>query len=105
MKGVGPGGTIGWRLYGTLEVRKGIDIFDASPNCLANVANCAGTVVPPSLVDGNPKATVVRFNGGAEWRFARNMVLAMQPRAQVSIGAGVLVRSLCSGQLYHRSRL
>jgi hemolysin activation/secretion protein len=84
MVGVGPGGTIGWRVYGTLDVRKGLDIFNASPNCLANVANCAGAVVPPSLVDGDPLATVVRFNGGAEWRFARNMVLAVQPRAQIS---------------------
>ena len=84
LKGVGPGGSIGWRLFGTLEMRQGLDVFDPSPNCLANVANCAGAVVPPSLVDGNPEATVLRFSGGAEWRFARTIVLAVQPRAQLS---------------------
>lgn len=84
MRGVGPGGTTGWRLAGTIEVRQGIDIFNASPNCLAAPANCGGSVVPPSLVDGNPTATVARFSGLAEWRFLPNVTLALQPRAQVS---------------------
>jgi hemolysin activation/secretion protein len=84
MKGRGPGGSIAWRLAGTLELRQGIDIFDASPNCLANPANCRGDVVPPGLVDGDPTATVLRFSGLAEWRFAPTLVLAVQPRAQVS---------------------
>ena len=84
LKGVGPGGTIGWRLFGSLEVRKGFDIFGASPNCLVNVASCVGAFVPPSLVDGDPEALVVRFGGGGEWRFARHMVLAISPRAQIS---------------------
>ena len=84
MRGTGPGGTIAWRLAGTLELRQGLDIFEASPNCLANVLNCAGGVVPPSLADGNPTATVLRFSGLAEWRFARSMTLAVLPRAQIS---------------------
>jgi hemolysin activation/secretion protein len=84
MKGRGPGGSIAWRLAGTLELRQGIDIFDASPNCLANPANCRGDVVPPGLVDGDPTATVLRFSGLAEWRFAPTLVLAVQPRAQLS---------------------
>ncbi|MFZ4110131.1 MAG: ShlB/FhaC/HecB family hemolysin secretion/activation protein [Polymorphobacter sp.] len=84
LKGVGPGGAIGWRLFGSLEVRKGVDILSASPNCLANVASCIGAVAPPSLVDGDPEALVVRFSGGGEWRFARRMVLAISPRAQIS---------------------
>jgi hemolysin activation/secretion protein len=86
MRGVGPGGTVGWRLSGSLEMRKGINLFDASPNCLAAPGNCAGSIVPPSLVDGDPKATVVRFSGLAELRFSRNLTLALQPRAQLSSG-------------------
>jgi hemolysin activation/secretion protein len=97
LKGVGPGGTIGWRLFGSLEVRKGIDIFDPSPNCLANVANCAGGIVPPSLVDGDPQATVVRFNGNAEWRFARSIVLAISPRAQLSSAAVFSFEAFAAG--------
>ncbi len=84
MRGTGPGGAIAWRLAGSLELRQGLDAFDASPNCLANVSNCAGGVVPPSLVDGDPKATVLRFTGLAEWRFARTLTLALLPRAQIS---------------------
>ena len=30
MKGVGPGGTIGWRAYGTIEVRKGLELAEGS---------------------------------------------------------------------------
>ncbi|MFZ4688426.1 MAG: ShlB/FhaC/HecB family hemolysin secretion/activation protein [Polymorphobacter sp.] len=86
MQGVGPGGTTGWRLAASLELRQGIDVFDPSPNCLANTANCAGAVVPPSLVDGDPTATVLRFNGLAELRFATSLTLAIQPRAQISSG-------------------
>jgi hemolysin activation/secretion protein len=84
MTGTGPGGAIGWRLAGTLELRQGINIFSASPNCLADPAACAGTVVPPGLVDGDPTATVLRFAGLAEWRFARTLSLTVQPRAQIS---------------------
>ncbi|MBC7520727.1 MAG: ShlB/FhaC/HecB family hemolysin secretion/activation protein [Sandarakinorhabdus sp.] len=84
MRGVGPRGTIGWRLAGTVEIRKGINIFGASPNCLASPGSCGGSVVPPSLVDGDPTATVGRFSGLAELRFLPNMTLATQPRAQVS---------------------
>ena len=85
MRGVGPGGTIGWRLDGTLELRQGVGIFGASPNCLANPGACvAAGLVPPGLIDGDPKATVLRFNGAAEVRIARAITIAVLPRAQVS---------------------
>ncbi len=84
MQGTGPGGTIAWRLAGSLELRQGVDIFDASPNCLASPAECRGAVIPPGLVDGDPTATVLRFTGLAEWRFARTLSLTIQPRAQIS---------------------
>ncbi len=84
MRGVGPGGTIGWHLAGLLELRQGLDIFNASPNCLADIAACGAGVVTPSQVDGSPTATVLRFTGLAEWRFAPTMTLALLPRAQIS---------------------
>ena len=86
LKGVGPGGTSGWRLAGTAELRQGLDIFDASPNCLADVAACVAGV-PPSLVDGDPVATVLRLTGLAEWRLAKNLTLALLPRGQFSSSA------------------
>jgi len=44
MKGVGPQGATGWRLTGTLELRQGLDIFGASPNCLARLIHRTGFI-------------------------------------------------------------
>lgn len=84
-RGVGPDGTTGWRLNGSLEIRQGLSIFDASANCLAAPLVCAGAgVVPPSLVDGDPTATTFRFTGQAELHLLRSITFIFQPRGQVS---------------------
>ena len=97
MRGTGPRGLTAWRLAGSLELRQGLDILGASPNCIANLLNCAGNVVPPSLVGGNPTATVLRFSGVAEWRFASSLTLALLPRAQVSSAALFSFERLAAG--------
>jgi hemolysin activation/secretion protein len=87
LRGKGPDGTTAWRLAGSLELRQGIDIFDAGPNCLATPTTCTGAgVVPPSLVDGNPKATVLRFTGLVELNPVRNLSFAFLPRGQIASG-------------------
>lgn len=87
LRGKGPDGTTAWRLTGSLELRQGVNIFDASPNCLASPAACtAAGAIPPSLVDGNPTATVVRFTGLAEVHPIRNITFAFLPRGQVASG-------------------
>ncbi|WP_310496385.1 ShlB/FhaC/HecB family hemolysin secretion/activation protein [Sandarakinorhabdus sp.] len=87
MRGRGPGGTILYRLTGSLELRQGLSIFDASNNCLANPAACAGPgLVPPGLISGSPTATVLRFAGSAELRFMRGMTIAIAPRGQIASG-------------------
>jgi hemolysin activation/secretion protein len=84
-RGVGPDGTTGWRLNGSLEIRQGLNVFDASANCLAAPLVCAGAgVVPPSLVDGDPTATTFRFTGQAELRLLRSITFVFQPRAQIA---------------------
>lgn len=88
MRGRGPGGTTAWRLAASLELRQGLDIFGASPNCAANPTVCAGAgVVPPSLILGSPTSTVLRFTGLAELRLARKLTVAVQPRGQIASGA------------------
>ena len=88
MRGRGPGGTTAWRLGASLELRQGLDVFGASPDCLANPAVCAGAgVVPPSLISGSPTATVLRFTGLAELRLGKKLTIAVQPRGQVASGA------------------
>jgi hemolysin activation/secretion protein len=63
-----------WRIAGTYEARKGLDIFDASENC-AGVPLC-------SRAQGEPTAGLIRFTGTAEYRPSPKLVLALSPRAQ-----------------------
>lgn len=87
MRGRGPGHTSAWRLGASLELRQGLAIFGASPDCLANPAVCAGTgVVPPSLINGSPTSTVLRFTGLGELRLTKFVTIAVQPRAQWASG-------------------
>ena len=88
MRGRGPGGTTAWRLGASLELRRGLDVLGASPDCAANPAVCAGVgVVPPSLINGSPAATVLRLTGLAEVRLSKQLTFALQPRAQIASGA------------------
>jgi hemolysin activation/secretion protein len=88
LKGVGPSGSIGWRLRGSLEARRGLSIFGASPNCIARPAVCgAAGFVPPSLPDGDPTATVFRFAAEAELRTHSRFTVLFSPRAQIASNA------------------
>ncbi len=88
MRGDGPGGTTLWHLSGSLELRHGLDILAASPDCATHLALCRGVgFVPPSLSAADPTATVVRFSGLAELRVAPTLTLAVLPRAQISSAA------------------
>ncbi len=88
VRGRGPGGTSAWRVTAGLEVRQGVDIFQASPDCTKNLRLCgAAGVVPPSLITGSPTATVVRFTAQAEARLSKAITLSLQPRGQwASVG-------------------
>ncbi|WP_353217453.1 ShlB/FhaC/HecB family hemolysin secretion/activation protein [Sandarakinorhabdus sp.] len=85
--GSGPGGTTAWRVAGSIELRQGLAIFGASPDCLDTPLRCtAAGAVPPSLVNGSPTATVVRFTGLAEARLSQKLSVVVQPRAQYASG-------------------
>jgi hemolysin activation/secretion protein len=63
-----------WRVAGSVELRRGLDIFDAS---------AAGPApVPQSRLFGDPTATVFRFSGLAEFQLAGNLAFSLAPRAQ-----------------------
>jgi hemolysin activation/secretion protein len=88
LKGVGPGGAIGWRMTGSIEARKGVDIFGASLNCAKNLAICAAPAfVSPSLIDGNATASVLRASATVELRPLRKLTVSFSPRAQTSSAA------------------
>ena len=69
-----------WRIAGTLEARRGIDVFDASESCPEG--GCPGGDTPQSRIDADPTATLVRFNGTAEIGVGNSLAVAISPRAQ-----------------------
>jgi hemolysin activation/secretion protein len=70
-----------WIIGGSLEVRRGIDIFDASGGCGED--DCLDPdVVPPSRFDGDPTATLVRAQLNGEYALSRDIAVFVSPRAQ-----------------------
>jgi hemolysin activation/secretion protein len=69
-----------WRVGGTLEVRQGIDIFNASESC--DIIGCPDNATPQGRIEADPTATLVRFNGTAEVGLTNSVALAVSPRAQ-----------------------
>ena len=71
-----------WRVAGTIEARQGIDVFDASKSCPET--GCPGGATGQGRIDADPTATVVRFNGTAEFGLGESLAVAVSPRAQYS---------------------
>jgi hemolysin activation/secretion protein len=64
-----------WRADAMLELRKGLDIFDASDR---------DDAVPPSRDDGQADALVLRAAASGELALGRDFALAVSPRAQIA---------------------
>jgi hemolysin activation/secretion protein len=74
-----------WRLGASVELRRGLDILDASRPCGAGFANCIGPgVVPPTRLEGDPTATVLRVGAYGEFRPAPRVTVALGLRGQWS---------------------
>ncbi|WP_380873476.1 hypothetical protein ACFB49_41710 [Sphingomonas sp. DBB INV C78] len=69
-----------WRMAGSFELRKGLDIFGASDGCGGGA--CLGGRTPPSRLDGDPTSTLVRFNGLLEYAYSPMFSVAVMPRLQ-----------------------
>ncbi|MGN3975009.1 ShlB/FhaC/HecB family hemolysin secretion/activation protein [Tsuneonella sp. SYSU-LHT278] len=69
-----------WRAGASFEVRKAIDLFGASPGC--GGVGCPAGTTPPSRLDGDPTAGLVRFSGELEYALGSDIAVAIQPRAQ-----------------------
>ncbi|MBC2778036.1 ShlB/FhaC/HecB family hemolysin secretion/activation protein [Parasphingopyxis marina] len=68
-----------WRFAGSAEIRQGLDIFDATdPGIFPAVA------IPQTRTAGKAGATVIRFEGLAEFRPSPVIAFVLQPRAQIS---------------------
>ncbi|MDN3644927.1 ShlB/FhaC/HecB family hemolysin secretion/activation protein [Pontixanthobacter aestiaquae] len=72
-------------LAGSLEVRQGFDIFGATESCGVGFVNCtAAGVVPPSRLDGDATAFVVRAQGQLDYRPNPLLKFSLKPRVQFS---------------------
>jgi hemolysin activation/secretion protein len=72
-----------WRVTSIFELRKGLHIFDATPDCGPIGASCLGDGdVPPSRLEGQSDAAVVRGSFFGEFRPMPKLTFALNARAQ-----------------------
>jgi hemolysin activation/secretion protein len=79
----GPTGDPLWRMQGLLEVRQGLNGLGASEGCDATFTNClAFGVVPPSRLEGDPAATLLRWQASGEVRPIPNVTFYLGASGQ-----------------------
>ena len=76
LSAVDTGPTPAWQLIGSAELRKGLDVFDASPR--------PSLLVPTmtTRLDGDPRAALFRFQGSGEFRLTPTVTGALAIRGQ-----------------------
>jgi hemolysin activation/secretion protein len=74
-----------WRVGGRIELRQGLDLLGATEPCGPAFARCAlPGVVPPSRLEGDPTATLVRLEALGEYRPRPRFAVAVGLRAQMT---------------------
>lgn len=74
-----------WRFAASVELRKGLDILNASGRCGPAFVNCTGPgQVPPSRLEGDPLAWVVRGSAHGEFRPTPRLTFSLGARTQYS---------------------
>lgn len=74
-----------WRLGAVAEARQGLDLFGASDSCGPTLIACLGPgAVPPTRLEGDPTATVLRGSLYGEYRPAPRLTIALGARGQYS---------------------
>jgi hemolysin activation/secretion protein len=71
-----------WRFGGSIEARRGLDIFGASDDCRRNIFGCIFGGVPPSRLLADPTATVLRAAAAGEFRPIPHLTFAASARGQ-----------------------
>ena len=73
------------RLRYGVEVRHGLDVLSASPDCRPNLLACiAGGKAPPSRIEADPTPLVARIKGGAEFRPDPRITFVLDTTGQIS---------------------
>ncbi|HWT11180.1 MAG TPA: ShlB/FhaC/HecB family hemolysin secretion/activation protein [Allosphingosinicella sp.] len=74
-----------WRLGAVAELRQGLDMLGASEPCGPALSRClAPGAVPPTRLEGDPTATVLRGGLSAEYRPVPELTFAVAGRGQYS---------------------
>lgn len=74
-----------FRVSGSFELRQGIDIFGATPDCRTNTAPClANGATPPSRIESDATPLVFRMSNRIAYRPTPEWTLAATTRAQYS---------------------
>jgi hemolysin activation/secretion protein len=74
-----------WRVGGRVELRQGLDLFGATRPCGPAFARCTGPgAVPPSRLEGDATATLLRLEAYGEYRPRPRLTLAAGLRAQMT---------------------
>ncbi len=72
-----------FRLRYGLEVRHGLDVLSASPDCRSNLLGCLfGGLVPPSRIEADPTPLLARINAGVEYRPDPKLTFALDTQGQ-----------------------
>ncbi len=74
-----------WRLGASVELRQGLGILGASEGCGPALARCtAPGAIPPSRLEADPSATVIRAEAYGEYRPVPRVTFALGVRSQYS---------------------
>ena len=74
-----------FRLRYAAEVRQGLDVFSASPDCRPNLLGCLlGGIVPPSRIEADPQPLLARFAAGVEYRPQPLVAFSLDTQAQIT---------------------
>ena len=84
-----------WRAAGTIELRRGFSVFDASDPCPAT--GCPIGAPGLSRFDGRPTATLIRAAGSAEYAIGTSFSLAASPRLQKAFAPVVSFEEYTAG--------
>lgn len=68
-----------WRADALVELRKGLDIFDATDSCNGI---CSPGAIPTSRIDGKPDALLLRAAASGSLALGRDFAVEISPRAQ-----------------------
>lgn len=71
-----------WRTAASLEIRQGIGILGASKPCTADILACLAAGTPPSRIEADPTAFVIRASASGEWRPVPRIAFSLAPRIQ-----------------------